>query len=218
MPTAITNITKEFTYPVADELYSASGAANRTASASYTGPDRVWVFVDETTGNHSKVSPALTTMDDGGDVPVPVGHVRVEVVAEDDTLAIAMLKEDCVTYADTSQTSLTLPGDYGTFSWDNYPDLSETYDLNTMSYDIANSAWRTMDFLGVPLEWSNIISIRNNQLAASDGKISTDMPDAVKAPFVAYRTLLRNMPADYGYGTSDEIEAWKVKFPELPED
>jgi len=216
MPTPITNITKAFTYKIADEIYSASGAANRTADASYTGPDRVWIFVDETTGKFSFVSPALTTLEDGGEVPVPGGHVRVLVTAEDDMLMLALLKEDCVTYNDTSQTTEALPGDYGTVSFDTKPDLSETHDLSEAVYNIAGSAWEENDFIEPPITWDNIISHRNNALAASDGKISTDMPTSVKQPWIDYRAALRDAPAVYGYGTADETVAWKVKLPAQP--
>jgi hypothetical protein len=117
MPTPITNATHSFTYNIADKLYAKTNLMNRTASASYTGPDRIWVFVDEATGNFSRISPPLTSQEDGPDVPVPVGHVRVEVTAADDTMIIAMLLEELVTYDDTSLTTESLPDPYGTLSF-----------------------------------------------------------------------------------------------------
>ena len=54
-------------------------------------------------------------------------------------------------------------------------------------------------------------------LVASDSKIAPDMPDAVKAPWVAYRQALRDLPTVFKKGESDEIPAWKVQFPLAPD-
>ena len=54
-------------------------------------------------------------------------------------------------------------------------------------------------------------------LVASDSKIAPDMPDAVKAPWIAYRTALRDIPATYKKGESDEVAPWKVTWPLAPD-
>ena len=218
MPTPITTITKAFTYNIADELFGNTVADARTADASYTGPDRVWVFVDETTGALSRQYPPLTSLEDGGEVPEPAGTVRVLVTAEDDIQQLAMFKEDGVTYADVTQISEALPAGYGNVLYNNKATLSETHDLDDLVYDIDNSTWNDLPLIDDGITWEQIISSRNVMLGASDGRISPDMPDAVKAPWVAYRTLLRDLPAAYGYGTDSEIAAWKVQLPEQPED
>ncbi len=63
MPTPITTTTETFTYNIADVLYSTSTSLARTATATYTGPDRIWVFVDSTTGLFSDVQPPLTSVE-----------------------------------------------------------------------------------------------------------------------------------------------------------
>ena len=218
MPTPITNATHSFTYNIADNLYAKTNLMNRTASASYTGPDRVWVFVDETTGNFSRISPPLTSQDDGADVPVPAGHVRVEITAADDTMIIAMLLEELVTYEDTSLTTESLPDPYGTLSFNATATLSQTYDVDDLSYDIEASTWRPLNYIDAPQDWDDVINHRNGALTGSDGKISPDMPDSVKQPWIDFRQALRDLPSVYGYGTDSEVEAWKVKFPEHPEE
>jgi len=218
MPTPITNATQSFTYKIADKLYAQTDSMNKTASASYTGPDRVWVFVDENTGDFSRISPPLTSQEDGGAVPVPVGHVRVEVTAANDPMIISMLLEEHVTYADTSLTTESLPSPYGTVSFNTTATLSQTYDVDDLSYDIATSQWRTLEYIDAPQDWDDVINHRNGALTGSDGKISPDMPDAVKQPWIDFRQALRDLPSVYGYGTDSEVEAWKVEFPEHPED
>ena len=66
MPTPITIVTKQLTYTCPDELYSQSVAAGNTATVTYTGPDRMWVFVDDDT--HTISLPGYTSMDDGADI------------------------------------------------------------------------------------------------------------------------------------------------------
>lgn len=218
MPTPITTVTKTFTYNIADELFGNTVVDGRTADASYTGPDRVWVFVDETTGALSGQYPPLTSLEDGGDVPVPAGNIRVLVTAADDIQHLAMFKEDCVTYTDTTQITEALPAGYGDVLYNNKATLSETHDLSDLVRNLVNNTWNALPLIDDGITWDQIISSRNVMLGASDGRISPDMPDAVKAPWVAYRTLLRDLPAAYGHGTDSEVAAWKVQLPEQPED
>jgi len=215
MPTPITNTTVQFTYNIADELFSSSISEGRTGSASYTGPDRIWVFVDDDTGLFSQIQPPLTTMDDGADVPTPEGMRKVEVVAADDAVVISIIREYEVTYADLTKTDEVLP-DGSTCSYNNVAELSETYDMQKLSHD--GTAWDlgTMDEPFVT--WEDIIDARNGALTASDGKISPDMPTAISAPWIAYRTALRDLPSVFNYGDADEIAAWKVNMPDHPED
>jgi hypothetical protein len=218
MPTPITQITKAFTFNIADEIFGSTATENRTADASYTGPDRVWVFVDAETGKLSRQYPPLTSIEDGADVPVPFGTHRVEVTAENDIQILAMFKENYVTYADTTKITEALPEGYGSVEYNNKATLSETYSLDDLVYDIEANTWKDIPFYDDEITWDQLISSRNTMLAASDGKISPDMPDSVKQPWVTYRQLLRDFPAAYGYGTDNQVDAWKVQFPEQPED
>jgi hypothetical protein len=216
MPTPITTITKAFTYNIADTLFGNTATEGRTASASYTGPDRVWVFVDAETGALSRQYPPLTSQEDGGDVPVPFGTHRVEITAENDIKLLAMFKENCVTYDDVTQTTEALPEPYGSVLYNNKATLGETHSLDDLVYDIDNSTWNTMPLIDDGITWDQILNSRNSMLAATDGKISPDMPDAIKQPWVTYRQALRDLPAAYNYGTDTEIAAWKVQFPVQP--
>lgn len=218
MPTPITEITKSFTYNIADEIFGNTATENRTADASYTGPDRIWVFVDTETGAFSRACPPLTSQDDGADVPVPGGTHRVEVTAENDILILAMFREDCVTYADTTQLTEELPEGYGSVLYNNKATLAETYSIDDLTYNIETSLWNDIPFYNDEITWDQLISSRNAMLGSTDGRISPDMPDAIKQPWITFRQLLRDFPAAYGYGTDNEVDAWKVQFPEQPED
>lgn len=215
MPTPITTTTVNFTYKVADELFSTSDAAGNTAEATYTGPDRIWVFVDAETGAFNRSYPDLTTMEDGGDVPTPPDQHKVEIVAADDPLIISIIKSDLVTTNNQTQVTESLPN--GNSIKINTPaDVDQTYDINSLVYDIAAGTWNTPAYRESGTTWQDKLNARNNMLLASDGKIAPDMPEALKAEWIAYRQLLRDLPADWGYGTDSEIPAWKVLLPEEP--
>lgn len=218
MPTPITTITKAFTYNIADTLFGSTTTEGKTAHASYTGPDRLWVFVDAETGALSRQYPPLTSQEDGGDVPVPFGTHRVEITAENNIQLLAMFKEDGVTYDDVTQTTEALPEGYGSVLYNNTATLSETHSLSDLVYDLINNTWKDFPLIDDGITWEQLIASRNTMLAASDGKISPDMPDAIKQPILTYRQALRDLPAAYGYGTENEVDAWKVQFPEQPGD
>mgnify|MGYP001568217586 CR=1 FL=1 len=215
MGSPIINANVDFTYAIANTLFSSSTSEGRTGSATYTGPDRIWVFVDAETNLFSQIQPPLTTVEDGADVPTPVGMRKVEVVAEDDPVVISIIREYEVTYADTTTTDETLP-DGSTCTYNNVAELSETYEMQRLSHD--GTSW-DLGALDEPfVTWDDIIDSRNGALTASDGKISPDMPESISAPWVAYRTALRDLPATFKHGEADEIEAWKVNMPDHPED
>jgi|AntAceMinimDraft_5_1070358.scaffolds.fasta_scaffold09626_5 hypothetical protein len=216
MPTPITTQTVSFTYNIADKLYATTSAQNKTATGNYTGPDRVWVFINTDTGLLNQSFAPLTSREDGADVPVPIGTTKVEVTATDNPVIISMLKEDCVTYTDVSTTDDTLPDGF-VFTYNSVATLSQTYDLANLMYNTDTNTWSTGDFVTSPMTWDFVLSTRNSMLTASDGKISPDMPDVVKQPWINYRQALRDLPNTFGYGTDSEIEAWKVNYPHAPE-
>ena len=90
--------------------------------------------------------------------------------------------------------------------------------MDNLVYDNATSTWDKGAMDSPHVVWEDIINARNGALTATDGKISPDMPTAIKQPWIDYRAALRNLPATFGYGTDNETEAWKVNMPDHPED
>jgi hypothetical protein len=215
MPTPITNTTVNFTYKVADELFSTSDAAGNTADATYTGPDRIWVFVDADTGALNRTMPDLTSMEDGADVPTPDGELKVEIVAADDPLIISIIKSDLCETQNQTQITETLP-DGRELLINNPADVDQTYDIDSLVYNTGTSSWDTPAYKESTVTWEDKIHARNNMLLASDGKIAPDMPDDIKQEWLDFRQTLRDLPSTFGYGTDSEIAAWKVLLPDEP--
>jgi hypothetical protein len=215
MPTPITETTVEFTYKIADTLYAATDLDNRTASASYTGPDRTWIFVDEDTGRWNRVYPPLTSQEDGDSVPVPIGTKRIEIVAVDNPMIIALIYENKVTYADVSKITEVLPNG-STVEYNAVAELGETHNVDGLTYNFETNSWNTLAYVDSTITWDDVLNHRNGALTGSDGKISPDMPTAVKEPWLTFRQALRDLPSTFGYGTDSEVDAWKVQFPTHP--
>ncbi|MBO02002.1 MAG: hypothetical protein CMG35_11895 [Candidatus Marinimicrobia bacterium] len=211
---------KTFDYKLPNKMFDSSDSDGLTASATYNGPDKVYVFVDTDGDNKGKRirSPGeLTERDEGADVPVPVGTTRVEVTLADDPLMMAIFRVADSTIVTNDQTTVTETyGDY-TIKYNGKPEIGETYvDESECVYDLDAKTW-SAGYKTSPVDWDDIILQRDSQLEASDGKISPDMPDAVKTPWVTYRQALRDLPTVYKKGESDEVEAWKVEFPLAPD-
>jgi hypothetical protein len=215
MPTPITNVTKQLTYKTPNHQWSLSDSEGKTATVTYTGPDKIWVFVDNDT---TKISPPFyTSKDDGDSIPVPPGMTRVMLSAEvqTDLKVMAMLQYYLVTEpVGYSETAVALPD--GSTWLDRSPlFVTDIHEVDTVTYNLQTSTWN-FGYRTSPVAWEDIINARNAKLTASDGRISPDMPDALKAQWVEYRAKLRNFPATMGRGTVNEIEAWKCQLPNPP--
>ena len=71
-----TIVTQNFTYKVPNSLYSSSDSDGNEVTASYTGPDKGWVFVDldgDQKGKLNKAPGGKHEADDGENIPVPTG-------------------------------------------------------------------------------------------------------------------------------------------------
>ena len=213
--------TKTFTYKVPNDRYGQDDSDGNTVSITYEGVDKIYVFVDADGDHKGKRNISLNELkeaDDGATVPLPDGTVRVEVTLADDPLMMAIFRPggSTNTYNSDSEVTETF-GDY-TFKYQAKADVGITYVHESQcEYDIDNATWKTPAYRAPDVDWDDVIENRDAMLEGSDGKISPDMPDAVKAPWVAYRAALRDLPTVYNKGESDEVPAWKVQYPLAPD-
>ena len=214
-----TIVTQNFTYKVPNSKFSSSDSDGNEVTASYTGPDKGWVFVDLDGDKKGKLnrSPGIKyEADEGDDIPIPSGTRKVEVTVADDPLILALLVgQSSVTISGQSQITEDLP-DGTQWTENSKLEILEAYDIATLEYDIDAESW-SVGYQAASTSWDTVIAVRNQMLVATDSKISPDMPDSVKAPWVAVRTKLRDLPATFKKGESDEIDPWKVNYPQLPD-
>lgn len=207
-------ITTAFTFTAPDEQFSTSTSNNVTVNAEYTGPDKWYVFVDETTGIMSQgMWPTLTDENDGADVGTPAGALKVMINSADDPFIASIIDPNGYSQSTARSTvteTITLADDSTadySYDWPQSPD--EIVDRTTIRY--ADGAW-THSFIEAEVTWDDVRSARDTALESSDYKVPADMPDDLKATWVAYRAALRALPANW-IGQ----DAHKVIFPESPE-
>ena len=221
-------ITKDFTYDIPDDYLAQTNSNGDTATASYTGPEKLWVFVAEATGaNKSDCQQMDENWDDNG-MPAPPGEVKVELdCAGADTLLCAIFLPHTV---DLTQKGVErdLPEGYGIYihPWPPYPDHAYERELIKYNEDTAdvsdtpdkvhrNGDW-TLTWKQPWITWETQTQLRNSLLDMSDGKVSFDQPASVKDPWVTYRQKLRDIPVVFKRGEADEWPAHMVKMPPMP--
>lgn len=212
MPT-ITTVTKDLTYVCPDDFYSQSVANGDTATASYTGPDRLWVFVNNDT-NHLEL-PAYSERDNGATIPTMFGCTKVEITSDTQQGLMLLALIEPGRLADPTGHAVvneTLP-DGSVHTTTSPIALRSAYDIRTVTY--VDGTWT------IPLQeggqtWTDLINARDGRLTASDGRIAPDMPAALKQQWMDYRTALRDFPSTMGHGTADEVAAWKCALPQTP--
>ena len=223
-------ITKDFTYDIPDEYLAQTKANGDTATASYTGPAKLWVFVQEQTGKNTSDAMQLDENWDGNpDLPAPEGQVKVELDCEGaDTLICAIFLPHSVSVKNVTDVVTDLPEDYGKYSnpWPPTPD--HAYEREMLVYkpdtaDIADTAGKEhtggdweLTFKQPWMTWGTMTQLRNDLLAMSDGTVSFDHTDSVKQPWIDWRQKMRDLPTVWKRGEAGEFPAHMVKFPAEP--
>ena len=212
-----TEITKTFTYDIPDEYLAQTNSNGDTATATYTGPDKLYVFVDEATNKNTEAqqppdedfhyNPSTDTAPDGERV------VTLDCAGAD-TLMCAIFLPHTITLTQ-SQVTVALPEGYGNYQnpWPPYPD--HAYERTLSVHDEASGNW-TLTWKQPWQTWATLIQLRNDRLDATDSKVASDSPDAIKNPWIEFRQKLRDLPVTWKKGESDEYAPHMVKFPEEP--
>lgn len=210
-------ITKNFTYDTPNEYLSQSNSDGDTATASYTGPDRLYVFVDATTGKNtlSQNAPDEDFIYNPTTDTTPEGERLVTLdCAGEDTLMCSIFLPHTVTLSQ-SEVVTALPEGYGNYStqWPPMPD--HAYERDLCVHDEDSNNW-TLTWKQPWQTWETLNQLRNDRLDSTDHRVAADMPDSVKQPWIDFRTKLRELPVTFKRGESDEYPAHMVKFPEEP--
>ncbi len=205
-----TIISKTFTYNLPDAYLLQTSDNGLTATYTYNGPDKLWVFVDETTG---KITNGMfyTEFDDGEFVPTPVGMVKVKIDANTNPL-MACLFHDRTEITTLPTTEEDLP-DGSKFILPNPVPPNWTYEFSEIEYDISSGGWKTpLPWKKPTITWEQIRRARTAMLRAADQQLMSGiLTDEQKTTLLAYREQLRNVPDLF-----DGYDAWKVRFPLEP--
>lgn len=203
------NITKQFTYPIPNELFGSDDSNGTLVNATYNGPDVLWVFVNDSTNKLDGIPPKVAE-EDGADYPAPQGYTKVQVDATTETKLVGIILPELITIDDTQTTIVENLPDNETHEYEYPLDISDAYNRFDITYE--NGTWNT-PYATDLTTWDMIISARNQLLETSDSRIAPDMPDSVKQPWIDYRQKLRDLPTTWA-----GISPHKIQLPAAPDE
>lgn len=217
---SMTKISKTFTYTIADDYLAQTNDLGKTASWTYDGEDKVWVFVDKET-NKLRNTQYLTAAEDGADYPTPLDMHKVMIDCESNPLLCTLLGADELKdYSELPQIEEELP-DGNTYVRPANTTPDHTYEILDIEYDPATGEFLEPYPWKKPwMSWADVRNNRNIKLRVSDDRIVDDMPSALKAQWEEYRQKLRDLPQTYGAANGGEtppVAPHKVRYPLDPE-
>lgn len=205
-------ITKTFSYPIPDDYLYQTNDENKVGTYTYTGPDKVWVFVDNATG---KLVSGLcyTEHDDGEDVPTPAGQTKVCLTSENDPELLSIVWLGDNDYSALPQKEETLP-DGSVYARTDPTPPDHTYEIMDCVYDFDSKSWvKPFPWKQPHMDWETLKTARVGLLAESDTILATKLlTTEQKAALEEYRQKLRDLPTTFA-----GIDPWKVPFPALPD-
>jgi len=190
------NISKEFTYNIADDQYYQTAELKKTGTITYEGPEKQYLIINSTT---NKLTGAI------------IAEEQYETFNETND-EFYVVEVDC----NTNPLICSLVG-MG-INEDLYPNISEdilgsnipyvrddpvmpdhTYEVKEITYDIAGQQFITPFAWKKPfVTWKDKITYRNTSLAAYDNKLSEDLPTAIYNKVAEYKQYLRDFPVTFG--------------------
>ena len=199
------DIERTFTYAVPNEWRSTSFTDGKTDEHVYKGPRFLVFQFDKDTGK--EVGWCLTTQQEVSR-PVPLNVVQVKVDCQNNDLNCLLCDigndmghpENFQHILDRKWTVLHEAPDGYNHTWytdevrprDIYDEFNLVYNFEKNVIEIPVKGWENEG--RVDVTWDDIKEMRNRMLADTDGKISDDMPQAIKDKWIRYRQLLRDMP------------------------
>ena len=190
-----------------DTLYSTEATLGKTSTQLYNGPDELILWINKDTGRVMQSFEA----EDEPDRPLPLDTRREILKADTDENCIKIaliyggletpkIYEVAVGPADQPNATIVDPSDIRT-----------VYDREPVDADYT----APLEFFVLKKDRSDetIKARRNSLLAASDGKIAPDMPEALKQKWLDYRQKLRDFPTDWA-----DVPNYLVRFPQSPDD
>lgn len=198
---------KTLTYNLPDHLYSTQRTQGKTGTQLFDGPEELILHLEKSDGS---IFESFVPGEEH-DRPLALNLDRVVFTAQndEDRIKIALiyggLEEPTVYEVDIG------PADYPNTTIKDPSDIREVYDESAVMRDYTAPLQFRTQSRDRSDEW--VRKIRNSLLAASDGKISPDMPEELKQAWLDYRQKLRDLPVDLL-----EVPNYLIRFPKSPTD
>lgn len=199
-------MSKTLSYNLPDYQYSDQRTLNKTGTQTYYGPDELILHLDEDGSIFESFAPG-----EEHNRPLALNLTRVVFtpVTDEDFIKAALiyggLSEPKVYEVDIG------PADYPNTTIKDPSDIREVFDEQAVMRDYT----QPLKFRTYQRDRSDefIRQRRNTLLEQSDGKISPDMPEALKQAWMDYRQKLRDLPLNMA-----EVPNYLIRFPMSPAD
>jgi hypothetical protein len=205
----MSDITVNFTYKVPNGKNNPNFDDFSIESWTYTGPKRLWVFINKETLTLEPLS--YLTEETNGETynPLPT-LLKIEVDAVNDPLLATIVAQPLTdSLRSKVRTKSVLLPDGRTIVEDINCPPQDIYTYDGITYIPGSHSW-SYKWVTTPITWDDIKTARNKMLTASDARVKFDIPDAIKQPWIEYRQLLRDMPTVWA-----DYEAWQVRIPTI---
>jgi hypothetical protein len=207
----MTRISRIFTYDLADDYLAQTNNLRKSATWTYQGPDRIWVFLN-TEDNTLYGTNFYTLEEDGPNIPTPEGCTKLEIDCNANPLFCTLVgASDHVDGASLPQYTENLPnGEVYSRPMDPMPD--HTYDFNRAVYDSNRQEW-SYPWKETWTNWDKIREVVASELEEVTLELRklTDLPSSLRTTLENYKTELENFETTWA-----GVDAYKVWQPTHP--
>lgn len=190
------NISKEFTYDLADDQYYQTNELKKTGTVTYEGPAKQYLIVDSFTNKLTGsiiAAEQYETYNDTNDE-----FYAIEVDCNTDPLICSLvdkgINEDL--YPNVSED---IPGSEQPYVRDDPVMPDHTYEVKDIVYNkTTNNFERPFPWKKPYVTWEDNLTWRNLRLNSADRLLSEDLPTGIYNTVVEYKQYLRDYPATFG--------------------
>jgi len=224
-------ISVDYTYNIPNQwLVDHSFTEGKTRETTYDGPDKIYLIIDNETGQEFMGPITEREKNDGRPLPLNCRYVEVDCI---EYPLIAQLRAPVIDEAEDNQDTvddwilhpLCVPVDgYPSFKvlpWLIPSDIYDKHSITVDENDIPSAKVKTPlecafggKFTEYP-DWELVKRERGYRLQHSDSQLALDMPEALATEWKIFRQRLRDLPTALA-----ENPAWIAlqMFPESPDD
>lgn len=212
------NITINFEYDLPDEYLHQTATKGLKAQWTYTGPAKIWIMVDNTTGQlefSSGFRPDDGTPELAAFMEIAAGQARKAILLDAATEPlIATIFVDRRGQTEFPQKEYKLANDDTVYYSRANPTLPDhTYEVAEIFYNLVSNAWVK------PFPWKKPhITMAQFEMArlsiikgVADDIASADTPAELKVQLQAFKAEMEAIPTKFA-----GWDAWQIPFPADP--